>query len=141
MRYAPPLSHHLLLELEAVQAGRELQPGAPVPRCGCEACTGIPEEAVRTHHRDLRRGLDVDAARGVPITVVARSLGIVVNRAGWALCPFHEDRHPSLHLNDRKGAAFCNPCGRSWDPIALLMELGNMTFVDAVRDLTERNAA
>ncbi len=59
----------------------------------------------------------------------------IEHRHGWALCPFHDDRDPSLHLNATKNRAFCNPCGRSWDPISLLMALRGCGFVDAVREL------
>jgi hypothetical protein len=137
------LSRHLLLELEAVHAGRKLAPGAPVPRCGCEVCTGIPADVARRRrpHGDRHTALDVDAARDVPILEVATRLGIE-HRRGWARCPFHEDRRPSFHLNAKKNRAFCNPCGRSWDSIALMMEMTtNMTFLDAVRELTGRRAA
>jgi DNA primase len=40
-----------------------------------------------------------------------------------------------LHLNARKNLAFCNPCGRAWDSIALVMALKGGTFAEAVREL------
>jgi hypothetical protein len=136
------ISEHMALEVAAaVWNGLPLAPGAPVPGCSCSDCTGIPADAPARRpkpRRDLRPALDVDAARDASIVAVARSVGIAPNRAGWALCPFHEDRHPSFHLNAGKNRAFCNPCGRSWDPIALLMEMANATFGDAVRELTGR---
>ncbi len=79
--------------------------------------------------------LNIEAARAVPIRQVAAQLGIIANRAGYARCPFHEDRTPSFHINDRKGAAFCNPCGKSWDAIALTMAMRGVPFADAVREL------
>ena len=30
----------------------------------------------------------------------AQAYGIDVNRHGMALCPFHNDRHPSLYVSD-----------------------------------------
>jgi hypothetical protein len=136
---APPASGHLTLELKAAaRRGRPLESGEPVPGCGCETCTRIPPSPprpARWPNRDTLPALDVDRARAVSIRDVAARLGIEANRAGWALCPFHADSSPSLHLNDRKGAAFCNPCGKSWDPIALVMELRGLTFPDAVREL------
>jgi hypothetical protein len=136
---APPLSRHLLLEIEAVHTGRDLAPGAPVPRCGCEDCTGIPDtsaqKAQKLVRRDLRPTLDVDAARAAPILDVAAQLGIE-HRRGWARCPFHEDSNPSFHLNARKNRAFCNPCSRSWDSVGLVMDYRNLTFPQAVKELT-----
>lgn len=125
----------------------------------CEACrtqsaSAWPVSAIGTMARDVPRSvgrpvaapvhdareLDIDAARSVPLLEVAASLGIE-HRRGWAACPFHHDSRPSLHLNTRKGAAFCNPCGRSWDTIALTMELRGLSFPDAVRELTGQRAA
>jgi hypothetical protein len=133
MRSPAALSRHLLLELEAAQAGRALAPGAPVPRCGCVDCTGIPDPT-RPRRPDSHRHLDVAAARAAPILDVAARFGLT-HRRGWARCPFHDDAHPSFHLNARKNRAFCNVCGRSWDTIALTMELGRLTFPEAVKEL------
>jgi hypothetical protein len=141
----PPLSRHLDRELDAMDAGRTLETGAPVPRCGCYLCTGISEAPTRIDRidrsrtrrrprRDPRPALDVDRARAVPIMDVAAMLGIEHKR-GWAVCPFHADSSPSLHLNPKKQAAFCNPCGKSWDAIALVMDYRNLTFPEAVKEL------
>jgi len=133
------VSDHLLLEAQyAIRRGYRpgdpppLAPGQPVPGCTCERCTKVVRPSRPLP--DLL-DLDVDAARAVPMTDVAALLDIP-HRRGWARCPFHEDRHPSFHLNDRKQAAFCNPCGRSWDGPALLMELRGLSFPDAVKELT-----
>jgi hypothetical protein len=138
------MTEHLRLEVAAaVWYGKPLAPGAPVPGCSCPDCTGVPADAPArrpTPRRDLRPALDVDGARDVPIIDVAARLGIE-HRRGWARCPFHEDTHPSFHLNSRKGRAFCNVCARSWDSIGLLMEMANLTFVEAVRELTGSRAA
>ena len=85
-------------------------------------------------NRDLHPALDVERARAVPILDVAAMLGIA-HRNGWAICPFHADSSPSLHLNPKKQAAFCNPCCKSWDAIALVMEYRKITFADAVKEL------
>jgi hypothetical protein len=134
-------SDHLVLEAQyAIRRGYRpgdpfpLAPGQSVPGCACERCTEIPDARPFRRPLDLP-DLDVDAARAVPMTDVAALLDIP-HRRGWARCPFHEDRNPSFHLNDRKQAAFCNPCGRSWDGVALLMELRGLSFPDAVKELT-----
>jgi hypothetical protein len=132
------MTEHLRLEVAAaVWYGKPLPAGAPVPGCSCPDCTGVPADAPARRpkpRQDLRPALDIDAARAVPILDVAARFGIT-HRRGWARCPFHEDRHPSFHLNARKNRAFCNVCGRSWDTIALTMELGRITFPEAVREL------
>jgi hypothetical protein len=132
-----PISDHMAAELTAAgRRGAPLAPGERVPRCTCSDCR--PDST--RHHRPPRRepypALDIDAARAVPILTVARRLGITMVGKGWATCPFHADSTPSLHVNASKNVAFCNPCGRSWDSIALMMELGSMTFRAAVHELT-----
>lgn len=145
--HSEPLSEHGRLEVAGAHwRGRKagagpmpLDPGQPVPGCGCEHCTGIADaEPLRPRTTrtiaDSRPALDLEAARAVPILKVAARLGIE-HRRGWAVCPFHADSSPSLHLNPKKNAAFCNPCGRSWDPIALVMDYRNLPFPEAVREL------
>ena len=146
---ARPLSKHLELAIAAVfhRRRRNLPPlrdGEPVPGCGCEHCTAVPADAParvvslksRARGGAYRQPLEVEAARSVPILEVARRLGWEVNpRRSYALCPFHADSTPSLHLNPKKNRAFCNPCGRSWDGIALFREVRGLSFPEAVRDL------
>jgi hypothetical protein len=140
----PTTSDHLKAEVAAAHwRGRRtgdpipLDPGQTVPGCSCPDCTGVAADAPerRRPRRDLRPALDLDAARAVPSSEVAARLGIEANRAGWALCPFHQDTNPSLHLNDRKAAAFCNVCGQSWDAIALVMDFKKISFPEAVKEL------
>jgi len=143
-RNPEPASDHLAREVEAAhQRGRPLEPGESVPGCPCECCTGVPDysDVVAAHRRERARERygnrdPLDEARAVPVTEVARRLGLQLDARGWARCPAHADNSPSLHLNDEKGVAFCNPCGRSWDGIALVMELENLKFPEAVRWLT-----
>lgn len=155
-----PTTRHLSLELAVAHwRGRALDPDEPVPGCDCEGCrrcvpscpvcyavwpTPAPERSARNNDRTSPVTLDVDAARAQSIVDVAHRLGVEPNRHGWAVCPFHEDAHPSLHLNGRKNAAFCNPCGKSWDGIALAGELLNLDFRAAVRwvlGIPDRGAA
>ena len=44
-----------------------------------------------------------------------------VNRNGMCLCPFHEDRHPSMKLNERY--FYCFGCGATGDVIDLVARL------------------
>ena len=45
----------------------------------------------------------------------AEVYGIDVNRYGKALCPFHNDRHPSLYVADDH--YYCFACGEHGDVI------------------------
>ena len=44
----------------------------------------------------------------------AEDYGLAVDRSGMALCPFHDDHHPSLKLDRRY---YCFGCGESGDVI------------------------
>ena len=44
----------------------------------------------------------------------AESFGLAVDKSGMALCPFHDDHHPSLKLDRRY---YCFACGASGDVI------------------------
>ena len=50
----------------------------------------------------------------------AELYGIDVNRYGKALCPFHNDRHPSLYVADDH--YYCFACGEHGDVIDLNRE-------------------
>ena len=66
------------------------------------------------------QNIDLDNIRATPIEKVAKDLGIGVG-CHKALCPFHDDRHPSLRF---KGNRFkCFSCGESGDVIDLVMKL------------------
>jgi len=53
----------------------------------------------------------------------------------YFLCPFHNDRDPSLDVARAKNVAFCNPCGRSWRPIHWVMEYERLGFREACEKL------
>lgn len=129
-------THDVIRTALELRTGRRFVTGERVPGCPCAACRiHLHSRAPRRRQAQPLRGpLNIDAARARSIADVATELGIE-HRRGWALCPFHDDSTPSMHLNTRKRAAFCNVCGRSWDPIALVMELRGLSFVDAVRHL------
>ncbi len=53
----------------------------------------------------------------------------------WACCPFHEEKSPSFHVDDRKGFYHCFGCHASGDAIKFLTERDNMSFMEAVAEL------
>ena len=63
--------------------------------------------------------------RATPIEDVAKKLGIEVGRHK-ALCPFHEDRHPSLHFKNNRFKCFA--CGEIGDVIDLVQRYLNVGF-------------
>lgn len=55
----------------------------------------------------------------------------------WACCPFHGEKTPSFHCEDRKGRYHCFGCGASGDHFRFLTELDGLSFPEAVRQVAE----
>jgi hypothetical protein len=51
-------------------------------------------------------------------------------KRNFALCPFHEDKTPSMSLKNNR--AKCWSCNKSWDTIQFVMDKDGMTFKEAV---------
>ena len=55
----------------------------------------------------------------------------------WACCPFHGEKTPSFHVDDRKGIYHCFGCGKSGDHFRFLMERAGRTFPEAVEEVAQ----
>lgn len=55
----------------------------------------------------------------------------------WACCPFHGEKSPSFHCEDRKGRYHCFGCGVSGDHFRFLTEHDGLSFPEAVEKLAE----
>jgi len=53
----------------------------------------------------------------------------------WAPCPFHRERTPSFHVDDRKGVYYCFGCQAKGDLIGFVRETENLSFIEAVERL------
>ena len=69
----------------------------------------------------------------VPVKQAAEHYGLKVNRNGMARCPFHNDRHPSLKLN--QDYFFCSGCGAKGDVIDLVAKLFDLSSYEAAQRL------
>lgn len=75
----------------------------------------------------------------VPIsTIVARRVTFDRKKSNpgrgdfWACCPFHGEKSPSFHCEDRKGRYHCFGCGVTGDHFRYLTELEGFSFPEAV---------
>ena len=75
----------------------------------------------------------------VPIsTIVARRVTFDRKKSNpgrgdfWACCPFHGEKSPSFHCEDRKGRYHCFGCGVTGDHFRYLTELEGLSFPEAV---------
>jgi len=53
----------------------------------------------------------------------------------WAPCPFHQEKTPSFHLDDRKGFYYCFGCHAKGDALTFVRETENVSFMEAVEIL------
>ena len=72
----------------------------------------------------------------LPIEGVAERLGLRISRH-VSLCPFHDDRHPSLHFNVRKNRFRCYVCGEQGRTIDLVMKKLRLSFFEACKWLAD----
>lgn len=56
----------------------------------------------------------------------------------FGLCPFHSERTPSFSVSPDKQIFHCFGCGVGGDIIKFIMEIDQLTFVEAVQYLAER---
>ncbi len=54
------------------------------------------------------------------------------------VCPFHNDKGPSLSVSMEKGVYHCFGCGASGNVITFIMKIRNLEYIDAVRYLADR---
>lgn len=63
---------------------------------------------------------------------------VELNDSGVGKCPFHDDQHASFSVNDMENYWHCfSGCGGG-SVIDFWMKLNNMTFREAVEDLSQR---
>lgn len=72
-----------------------------------------------------------EKALGVPIVDVLIHYGVeIVNNK--ISCLWHDDSDPSAHIYDNTNKGVCFGCGKSFDPISIVMIKENIGFKDAV---------
>lgn len=69
----------------------------------------------------------------VTVRQAAEHYGLQVSRNGMACCPFHDDRHPSMKLNE--DYFFCFGCGAHGDVIDFVSRLFGISSYEAAKKL------
>jgi DNA primase len=67
------------------------------------------------------------------VTKVSRT-----GRAVMAVCPFHQEKAPSLSIDPARGLYHCFGCGKSGDLFRFVQEIHSLDFTDAVELLARR---
>ena len=73
--------------------------------------------------------------QSVTVREAAQMYGIEVNRNGMACCPFHDDKHPSMKLNEEY--FYCFGCGATGDVIDFTARLYNLAPREAAEKLAQ----
>ena len=71
----------------------------------------------------------------VTVREAAERYGIEVKRGGMACCPFHDDKNPSMKLNEEY--FYCFGCGATGDVIDLTARLYNLSPKEAAEKLAQ----
>lgn len=82
--------------------------------------------------------IQLQKLRDLPIEGVAERLGLRVTRHK-SLCPFHDDRHPSLSFHRQSNSFHCFVCGAKGGNIDLVMRHLHKDFKEACRWLADEN--
>ena len=76
--------------------------------------------------------LDIAKAKSYPIESL-----IKVKSSGFALCPFHNDRHESLKIYNKDNRFNCFVCNANGDTIDLVMKIYSLDFKNAIKFLNK----
>ena len=71
----------------------------------------------------------------VRVPEAAAYYGLQVSRNGMTCCPFHDDRHPSMKLNERY--FYCFGCGATGDVLDLVARLFGLNSYEAAQKLAQ----
>ena len=73
--------------------------------------------------------------QNIRVPDAAEHYGLQAGRNGMCSCPFHEDRHPSMKLNERY--FYCFGCGATGDVIDLVARLFDLSSYEAAQKLAQ----
>ena len=72
------------------------------------------------------------------VDVIGQYTQLVKRGRQWTgSCPFHDDRHPSLFVEENKQVFNCFSCGRSGSVFSFVMEKEGMSYPEAIISLAE----
>lgn len=81
---------------------------------------------------ELRSRVDIVSVVEQYVTLKRSSSSSMVG-----LCPFHNEKTPSFHVDGQKQLFYCFGCGAGGDVITFLMKMQNMSYPEAVTFLAE----
>ena len=79
-----------------------------------------------------------DLKAAVDLVALFQAFGVEVRKQGRgfkALCPFHDEKTPSLSIDPKKGLYKCFGCDKAGDSLTFLQEHAKLSFAGAVAEL------
>jgi DNA primase len=81
---------------------------------------------------EIRRKIDLLALVGQHVALKK------TGRYYKGLCPFHQEKTPSFHVDPERGLFHCFGCGAGGDIFDFVMRTASLTFMEAAEDLARR---
>ncbi len=73
------------------------------------------------------------------VSLVSQTVRLKRRGNAWlGLCPFHNEKTPSFHVNEDRKNFHCFGCSKSGDALDWLQEVEGLAFLDAVKELANR---
>ena len=73
------------------------------------------------------------------VEVVSQHVALKKSGANyWGLCPFHNDKKPSMSVSPSKGIYKCFSCGAGGDALSFLVKIQNREYKDVIFELAEK---
>ena len=66
---------------------------------------------------------------------------VVLKKSGanyWGICPFHNDKKPSMSVSPSRGIFKCFSCGAGGDALAFLVKIQNREYKDVILELADK---
>ena len=77
----------------------------------------------------LRNSIDIADVVGAYVSLKRSGSSLV------GLCPFHDDKSPSMHVSSNRGLYHCFSCGAGGDAIKFVMEYEKLSYPQAIEKL------
>lgn len=81
---------------------------------------------------EIKARLPIDQLVGQYCQLIKKGRSLV------CLCPFHNDKHPSMQVSPEKGIAYCFACQSGGDIFSFYQKIEGVDFKQALKDLAEK---
>ena len=91
---------------------------------------------------DLNKDIIEEIRSRSDIVEIISSFGVQLKRSGGSsfkgLCPFHQEKTPSFHVDVARQSYHCFGCGKGGDVFRFFMDKENVDFINAAQILAAR---